>query len=126
VSLPAIRLPDDLVASMAEVADRKEADAAYYAALVQKDPASPLRDIYRSNVEVARAEAEAYRQECGCVFGLVVRGAAAALTALAGVADVRAVDPAPEVGDPRDAVFAPPLPEHVDRVAPPGDEALPT
>jgi hypothetical protein len=126
VSLPAIQLPDGLLASMAAVADRKEADAEYYAVRVREEPEGALREIYRSNAELARAEAAAYRQGCSCVFGLVVRGNAAALAALAGGVDVRAVDPAPAIADPREAVFAPPLPEHVDRVTPPGDEALPT
>lgn len=126
VSLTAIRLPDDLAMSMADVADRKESDAAYYTALVDSEPEGPLRDIYRSNVQVAQAEAQAYQQGCACVFGLVVRGDAAALTGLARVSDVRAVDPAVEVTDPREAVFAPLLPEHVDRVTPPADAALPS
>lgn len=126
VSLPAIRLPDDLLASMAEAADRKEADAERYAQLAGAEPEGALRGIYRSNVEVARAEAEAYRRGCGCVFGLVVRGNAAALAALAALADIRAVDPAPDLADPRGAVFAPPLPEHVDRITPPADDALPS
>lgn len=126
VSLTAIRLPDDLLTSMAEVADRKEEDAAHYAALVEAQPPGALREIYRSNVEIAQAEAQAYRQGCACVFGLVVRGNAAALTGLVRVGDVRAVDPAVQVTDPRQAVFAPLLPEHVDRVTPPADTALPT
>jgi hypothetical protein len=125
VSLPAIQLPDDLRRSMAEVADRKDTDAEYYAALAAAEPDGAMGEIYRSNVEVARAEAEAYRQGCGCVYGLVVRGDAAALAALAENADVRAVDPAAEVADPRAAVFAPLLPEHVDRVTPLADDALP-
>jgi hypothetical protein len=126
VSLPAIRLPQDLLASMVEVADQKAADAENYAALAEQHTDSALRQIYLTNEELARAEAAAYRAACACVYGLVVRGAVAALTDLATVLDVRAVDPAPDVADPRAAVFAPPLPEQVDRVTPPVDDALPT
>lgn len=126
VTLTAIRLPDDLLTSMAEIADTKEADARSYAAMAAEQPEDTLRQIYESNAEVARAEADAYRQACACVYGLVVRGSATALTELAQVPGVRAVDPAPDVTDPRQAVFAPPLPEHVDRVTPPRDDDLPT
>jgi hypothetical protein len=127
VSLPAIRLPQDLVASMAEIADLKAADAEHYAALAaEHSDDATLRAIYLTNEELARAEAAAYREACACVFGLVVRGGAAALADLAAAADVRAVDPAPDVTDPGAAVFAPPLPEQVDRVTPPADDALPT
>src|SRR5690606_10241338 len=103
----------------------KEADAESYAGRALEQPEGTLREIYESNAQVARAEAEAYRQACACLFGLVVRGSASALTRLAEGSGVRAVDPAPDVTDPRQAVFAPPLPEHVDRVTPPVDEALP-
>ncbi|MCL6565398.1 MAG: hypothetical protein K6U09_03145 [Acidobacteriia bacterium] len=126
VTLTAIRLPEDLLISMAEVAETKEADAQSYADRARDEPAGPLRDIYESNAQVARAEADAYRQACACVYGLVVRGSVTALMGLAALPDVRAVDPAPDVADPRQAVFAPLLPEHVDRVTPPVDEALPT
>jgi len=125
VTLAAIRLPHDLLASMAEVAEGKESDAESYAARAREQPEGTLREIYESNAEVARAEAAAYRQACGCVYGLVVRGTTTALTELAAENDIRAVDPAPDVADPRAAVFAPPLPEHVDRVTPPVDEDLP-
>jgi hypothetical protein len=126
VTLQAIRLPQDLVASMAEVADRKAADAEYYAARAEEETDPALREIYLTNEELARAEAAAYREACACVYGLVVRGAAATLARLAAAVDVRAVDPAPDVADPRGAVFAPPLPEQIDRVTPPVDDTLPT
>jgi hypothetical protein len=125
VSLSAIRVPADLVAAMARVADRKEQDAARYAALAQGEPEGTLRRIYASQAEVARAEAQAYRQGCACVFALVVRGPAAALVELATSPEVRVVDPATGVSDPGQAVFVPPLPEQVDRVTPPADDAMP-
>ncbi len=126
VTLPATRLPGELVAAMAEVADRRAEDASSFAAMAENEPAGTLREIYVSNADVARAEAYAYRQGCSCVFALVVRGSAASLAALATSADVRAVDPAPQLADPRLAVFAPLLPEHVDWVAQPVAKAVPS
>jgi hypothetical protein len=111
---------------MAEVAEGKEADAESYAARAGEAPDGALRQIYESNAEVARAEAAAYRQACACVYAMVARGSVAALAQLARAEEVRAVDPAPDLTDPRQAVFAPPLPEQVDRVSPPVDEDLPT
>jgi hypothetical protein len=126
VSLPAVKLPDDLAAAMAAVADRKEDDAAVYDDLAAAQPEGTLRGIYTSNAEVSRAEASAYRQRCNCVFALAVRARAATLLELSRAPDVRAVDPAPELTDPTQAVFAAPLPEQVDRVGPPRDDGLPS
>ena len=125
VSLLAINPPSDLANAMTTVADRKDKDADSYAAMAAAEPPGTLRDIYTSNADVSRAEASAFRSRCACVYALVVRGHAAALQALAGYADVRAVDPATEIEVPTDAVFSPPLPEQDDRAAPPPDDALP-
>lgn len=125
VRLDAIRLPVDLVSAMDRVAVRKEEDADRYTALAEQQPPGTLRDIYTSNADLSREEAAAYRQRCACVFALVVRGSAAALLTLAGAPDVRAVEPAPELANTSQAVFAPPLPEQVDRATPLPDDALP-
>ena len=125
VSLPAQRLPDDLIAGMAGVAGRKDLDADTFETLAREQTDTSLQSIYASNAEVSRAEASAYRASCACVYALLVRAAPGVLLTLSGVAVVRAVDPAPDVNSPRDAVFSPPLPEHVDRVEPPPDESLP-
>lgn len=125
VELAAGRLPDDLLADMAIVADRKDTDTAAYDRLADNEPAEQLRRIYQSNADVSDAEAMAYRGGCACVFALLVRATPTALTALVRHGDVRVVDPAPDVDDADDAVFVAPLPEQVDRIEPPVDEFLP-
>lgn len=105
IRLPAQRLPADVVAGMDLVATRKSGAA----------PADP----------VEAAEAAAYREHCACIYALVVRGQPAALLVLAANAEVRGVDPAPEVRDVAAAVFVAPLPEQVDRVQPPPDDGPP-
>jgi hypothetical protein len=125
VSLLAINPPSDLAHAMVTVADRKDEDADSYTAMAAAQPPGSLRDIYVSNADVSRAEASAYRSLCACVFALVVRGRAAALQALAAHTHVRVVDPATDIDSPAGAVFAPPLPEQEDRVAPPPDDGLP-
>ncbi len=125
VSLPAQRLPDDLVAGMAGVAERKDLDADTYQKLAGEQADASLQMIYSSNAEVSRAEATSYRTSCACGYALLVRGTPNVLLALSRQPEVRAVDPASEVTHPNDAVFAPPLPEQVDRVEPPADDSLP-
>jgi hypothetical protein len=80
--------------------------------------------IFSTNADVARAEAQAYRNSCGCVFAVLIRATPRVLTLLALQAEVRVVDPAPEIDQPGDAVFSPLYPEQVDRVEPPPDESL--
>jgi hypothetical protein len=126
VSLAAERVPGDLVAAMAALATRKESDARTSESLASEQPPGPQRTVYASNAEVARAEAAAYRGACACLFALLVRATPAALTSLAQTAEVRAVDPAPDIANPDDGTFVAPLPEQVDRVQPIADEALPT
>ncbi len=125
VRLDAIRIPADLASAMDRVAVRKEEDADRYTALADQQPAGTLRDIYTSNADLSREEAAAYRQRCACVFAIVVRGSAAALLTLARSPDVRAVEPAPDLANASQAVFAPPLPEQVDRATPLPDDGLP-
>ncbi|MEU8423636.1 hypothetical protein AB0C15_22450 [Micromonospora sp. NPDC048835] len=126
VKIPALRVPDDVVAGMAQVAARKEAEAADYrarAAAVEGDGVGEreLREQYATGAEVAAAEAAAYRTGCACVYAAVVRATPVALRGVAARPDVRAVDPAPEVYRLDRTVFTPPLPEQRDVVVPPAD-----
>jgi len=120
------RLPEDILADMAIAASRRDTDAQTYRRLAETEADPQLRSIYRSNADVSQAEADGYRGGCACVFALVVRATALTLTTLARHADVRAVDPAPEVVETTSAVWAAPLPEQVDRVEPPDDALMPT
>ncbi|QLQ37009.1 hypothetical protein [Micromonospora robiginosa] len=119
VRIAALRLPDDVVGGMAEVAGRKDREAADYRARAAAD--AGLRRRYDTDASVAAREAAGYRAGCACVYAAVVRGAPDALRALAGRAGVRAVDPAPEVTRLDRAVFTPPLPEQRDVARPPAD-----
>ena len=126
VKIPALRVPDDVVAGMDQVAARKDVEAADYRALAATvDGDGPdereLRERYASGAEVAAAEAAAYRTGCACVYAAVVRATPGALRGVAARPDVRAVDPAPEVYRLDRTVFTPPLPEQRDVVRPPAD-----
>ncbi|MFC5922584.1 hypothetical protein [Micromonospora vulcania] len=126
VKIPAMRVPDDVVAGMAQVAARKDGEAADYraraAAIGGKGPDErELRERYASGAAVAAAEAAAYRTGCACVYAAVVRAAPVVLRGMASRPDVRAVDPAPEVYRLDRTVFTPPLPEQRDVVRPPAD-----
>lgn len=129
VRIPAFRLPDDVVANMLQVAERKDREARDYqergAALTgDGDEVDRLRALYDSGARVAEAEATAYRSRCSCLYAAVVRAAPADLQRVAGRPEVRAVDPAPEVQRLDRAVFSPPLPEQDDVVRPPADGGL--
>ncbi|SBT44657.1 hypothetical protein [Micromonospora auratinigra] len=124
VRLAALRLPQDVVAGMAEVAGRKDREAADYRAraaapAATADPA--LRRVYVDGASVATREAAAYRAGCACVYAAVVRDTPAGLRALAARAGVRGVDPAPEVTRLDRTVFTPPLPEQREVARPPAD-----
>ncbi|MDG4756932.1 hypothetical protein [Micromonospora sp. WMMD710] len=126
VRIPALRVPDDVVAGMVEVAARKDTEAADYrkrAAEMTGDGVDEreLRVRYADDAEVASAEAAAYRTGCACVYAAVVRAGPEVLRGVAARPDVRAVDPAPEVYRLDRAVFTPPLPEQRDVVRPPAD-----
>ncbi|WBB67288.1 hypothetical protein [Micromonospora sp. WMMD812] len=126
VRIPALRVPDDVVAGMAELAARKDREAADYRARAAASTGdADLRQVYASGAEVAAAEAAAYRSGCACVYAAVVRAEPATLRAVAARRAVRAVDPAPEVRRLDRTVFTPPLPEQRDVVRPPADTALP-
>ena len=122
IRLPANRVPDDLVAGMAEVADRKTKEAT--ADLDRAGADAGSRSLYESMANVAIGEATAYRATCACVYSLVVRAAPPALAALAGRDGVRVVDAAPELADAAYGVFVAPLPEQVSTVGPLPDIGL--
>ncbi|MGN9907092.1 hypothetical protein ACTMTJ_05980 [Phytohabitans sp. LJ34] len=131
VHIPAVRIPTDVVAGMAEIAERKETEAAEYRMLSSKltgdgERERQLRQVYDSGAAVAIAEATAYRSKCSCVYAAVIRATPSALEQISTRSEVRAVDPAPEVRRLDRAVFLPPLPEQDDVVRPPADTALPT
>ncbi|MGC1215723.1 MAG: hypothetical protein WA890_31255 [Micromonospora sp.] len=128
VRIAAMRVPDDVVAGMGEVAARKDREAADYRARAAAPTAAAdaeLRRVYDTGAQVSAQEAAAYRAGCACVYAAVVRGAPPALRALAARPGVRAVDPAPEVRRLDRTVFTPPLPEQRDVVRPPSDDGLP-
>lgn len=130
VRIPAIRIPDDVLAGMAEVARRKDQEARDYQRRSAEVTGSTERDRelrrwYDSGARVAADEATAYRSRCSCVYAAVVRGEPAALARIAARPEVRAVDPAPEVRRLDRTVFSPPLPEQHDIVRPPADTDLP-
>ncbi len=127
VRIAAMRVPDDVVAGMAEVAARKDREAADYRARAAAPAASAdpeLRRVYDTGASVSAREATAYRAGCACVYAAVVRAAPDALRALATRPGVRGVDPAPEVRRLDRTVFTPPLPEQRDVARPPADTGL--
>ncbi len=127
VRIAAMRLPDDVVAGMAEVATRKDREAADYRARAAAPSASvdaELRRVYDTGASVSAQEAAAYRSGCACVYAAVVRDAPDALRALATRPGVRVVDAAPQVRRLDRTVFTPPLPEQRDVVRPPADTGL--
>ncbi|SCG41949.1 hypothetical protein GA0070609_1103 [Micromonospora echinaurantiaca] len=124
VRLPAQRVPDDVVGAMADLAARKDREAADYRTRAAGAADPELRQVYASGAEVAAAEAAAYRSGCACVYAAVVRAEPAALRGVATRPDVRVVDPAPEVRRLDRTVFTPPLPEQRDVARPPADGGL--
>jgi hypothetical protein len=128
VRIAALRLPADVVAGMAEVAARKDREAADYRARAAGPAAADdpgLRQVYATGAQVAAAEAAAYRAACGCVYAALVRADPAALRALAARPGVRGVDPAPELVRLDRAVLTSPLPEQRDVARPPADDGAP-
>lgn len=131
VRIPALRMPDDVVAGMAQVAadkDRVSRDYRSRAAAVTGtgQEERELRAIYDTGARVAAAEATAYRSHCSCLYAAVVRATPVDLQRVASRPGVRAVDPAPEVTRLDRAVFTPPLPEQTDVVATLPDGGLST
>jgi len=124
VRLGAERLPDDLVAAMLQVADRKVRDAAGDTARAASSSGTAGAQA-ASDAEVETLEADQYRGQCACVYALVVRATPVVLTRLAGRPEVRGVDPAPQLTTLTGAIFRAPLPEQTDVVRPPDDAATP-
>jgi len=114
VRLPAQRLPSDLQAGMAEVAQRKAADAASYAERAATEPDAARRALYVSTADVSEAESRAFAAGCACVYAIVVRGDVATLQALSEESKVRVVAPASDIIDLTRTVIVAPLPEHID------------
>jgi hypothetical protein len=131
VRMPAYRVPDDVTGGMAEVARRKDREAADYARLAANVVGSDakdreLRSVYLSGQQIAAAEAAAYREQCSCVYAAVVLASPAVLRQVAQGDEVRTVEPAPQVRSLDRTVFLPPLPEQRDKAGPPDDSAEPT
>jgi hypothetical protein len=122
VTLSANRVPDDLVATLANLAAGKDAEAARYDAQAAGAANSPAT----ISAQIDREEARQYRQKCACIYALVVKGVPAALARLADQPETRVVDPAPQVVDPSSTAFLPPLPEQSERVTPPVDVSDPS
>jgi hypothetical protein len=129
--IPAYRLPEDVVAGMLAAAAHRDREQADYRRLGDRvgdgdNNVVRLRQAYETAAAVAAAEAHAYRGRCACVFAAVVRGDQAVLHRIAGRAEVRVVDPAPEVRRLDRVEFRPPLPEEQVAAAVPGPSALPS
>ncbi|HEX5596633.1 MAG TPA: hypothetical protein VFX61_11560 [Micromonosporaceae bacterium] len=118
VRLPAVRIPADVAAGMARLAERKDGEAGEYQDRAAAADDAELQRVYERGAQVARAEADAYRRHCACIYGAVVRAAPAGLEQLGLRDQVRVVDPAPEVRRLDRAVFLPPLPEQTEVVRP--------
>lgn len=125
VKIGVYRLSQDVVAGMlnaALVRDQEQADYRKLSAELKDDGVNELRlrRAYDSAAQTAAAEAAAFRAHCACLFAAVVRSAPATLEMLAGRAEVRVVDPAPEVRRLDRTEFRPVLPEQTTTV--PDDE----
>ncbi|WP_229400191.1 hypothetical protein [Micromonospora okii] len=124
VRLPAERLPGDVAAGMAGLAERKDREAADQRTRAAGAADPELRRVYETGAQVAAGEAAAYRATCACAYAAVVRGTPDALRVLAGRPAARAVDPAPELRRLDRTVVTPPLPEQRDVARPPLDTGL--
>ncbi len=130
VKIPVYRMPQDVVAGMLNAALARDQEQADYRKLGHKLEGDGVNEIrlrraYDTAAQIAASEAAAYRAHCACVFAAVVRAAPAVLEALAGRAEVRVVDPAPEVRSLDRTEFRPVLPEQTTTV-PDDEEDAPT
>ncbi|BCJ51037.1 hypothetical protein Asp14428_25120 [Actinoplanes sp. NBRC 14428] len=121
LKLPVYRMPEDVVTGMQNAAVAREQERADYLKLAGELAGDGpeelrLRAAYESAAQTAAAEAAAFRAQCACVFAAVVRAEPAALAQLAGRAEVRVVDPAPEVRRLDRTEFRPVLPEQTTTV----------
>ena len=134
VKIPVYRMPQDVVVGMLNAALARDQEQADYRKLgdeLKGDGVNEirLRRAYDSAAQIAASEAAAYRAHCACVFAAVVRAAPAVLEALAGRAEVRVVDPAPEVRRLDRTEFRPVRPEQTTTVPQdpePGGPAVPS
>lgn len=103
------RVPADVTAGM----DRLAADRYRIAGDFGRLAASPgpQHAEYVAEQRAYRVQAVAYAEHCSCVFAALVRGRAAALSAVAHRPGVLAVEPARAGARPDRMVVAPPLPE---------------
>jgi hypothetical protein len=129
VMITARLVPQDVLAGMDGVAARKASERAdYLNRATHISGGSPadgdLRALYARYADIAGQEAAAYAAHCACVYAIVVRAMPDALVRLAARAQVRVVEPAPQVRRLDRAVFLPPLPEQVDTVVPPPDRVI--
>ncbi len=131
VKIPVYRMSPDVVAGMLNAAlarDQEQADYRKLGTELEGDGVNELRlrRAYDSAAQTAALEAAAYRAHCACLFAAVVRTAPATLEALAGRAEVRVVDPAPEVRRLDRTEFRPVLPEQVTTVPDDDESDAPT
>ncbi|GAA2585113.1 hypothetical protein GCM10010435_73920 [Winogradskya consettensis] len=121
VKIPVYRMPQDVVAGMLNAAlarDQEQADYRKLSGELEGDGTNELRvrQAYDNAAQIAAAEAAAFRAHCACVFAAVVRAGPAVLDRIAGRAEVRVVDPAPEVRQLDRTEFRPVLPEQTTTV----------
>lgn len=126
IRLAAQRLPGDLLASLARVAEQEAADSLRYTQKARAEERADLRKTLEENASLDAAEADAFGDPgCACIFALVVKGAPAVLNRLAAQKHVRVVDPAPELTTiTLSTTFNAPLPEQTGRVVSPPDDGL--
>jgi hypothetical protein len=116
VKIGVYRMPQDVVAGMLHAAQARDQEQADYRKLGDELAGDGVNEIrlrraYDNAAQTAASEAAAYRAHCACLFAAVVRAGPAALDQIAGRAEVRVVDPAPEVRRLDRTEFRPVLPE---------------
>ncbi|OJF13265.1 hypothetical protein BG844_16095 [Couchioplanes caeruleus subsp. caeruleus] len=121
VKIPVYRMPQDVVAGMLNAAlarDQEQADYRKLGGELAGDGVDELRlrRAYDSAAQTAAEEAAAFRAQCACVFAAVVRADPAVLARIGTRAEVRVVDPAPEVRQLDRTEFRPVLPEQTTTV----------
>ncbi|GGQ51841.1 hypothetical protein [Couchioplanes azureus] len=131
VKIPVYRMPQDVVAGMLNAALARDQEQADYRKLGGELPGDGvdelrLRRAYDSAAQTAAEEAAAFRAHCACVFAAVVRADPAVLARVARRAEVRVVDPAPEVRQLDRTEFRPVLPEQTTTVREDKESSVPS
>jgi hypothetical protein len=131
VKIPVYRMSQDVVAGMLNAAlarDQEQADYRKLGEELKGDGVNELRlrRAYDSAARTAALEAAAYRAHCACLFAAVVRTAPGTLEQLARRAEVRVVDPAPEVRRLDRTEFRPVQPEQTTTVPEDDKSGAPT